>query len=54
LGIGEASVVMLSSTARPECGAGDAELAKTLRGADVPVVVVPTNSTAEDEYMTPS
>ena len=49
LGIAEADVVMLVVDAR----AGDAELAKMLRGADVPVVVVANKlDRPEDEHMT--
>ena len=52
LGIGEADVVMLVVDARAGVRAGDAELAKTLRGADVPVVVVANKlDRPEDEYM---
>jgi GTPase len=53
LGIGEADVVMLVVDARAGVRAGDAELAKTLRGADVPVVVVANKlDRPEDEHMT--
>jgi GTP-binding protein len=52
LGIGEADVVMMVVDARAGVRAGDAELAKTLRGADVPVVVVANKlDRPEDEYM---
>jgi GTP-binding protein len=52
LGIGEADVVMLVVDARAGVRAGDAELGKTLRGADVPVVVVANKlDRPEDEYM---
>ncbi len=52
LGIGEADVVMLVVDARAGVRAGDAELAKTLRGAAVPVVVVANKlDRPEDEYM---
>jgi GTP-binding protein len=40
LGIAEADVVMLVVDARAGVRAGDAELAKTLRGSDVPVLLV--------------
>jgi GTP-binding protein len=53
LGIAEADVVMLVIDARAGVRAGDAELAKTLRGADVPVVVVANKlDRPEDEHMT--
>jgi GTP-binding protein len=53
LGIAEADVVMLVVDARAGVRAGDAELAKTLRGADVPVVVVANKlDRPEDEHMT--
>jgi GTP-binding protein len=53
LGIAEADVVMLIVDARAGVRAGDAELAKTLRGADVPVVVVANKlDRPEDEHMT--
>jgi GTPase len=53
LGIAEADVVMLVVDARAGLRAGDAELAKTLRGADVPVVVVANKlDRPEDEHMT--
>jgi GTPase len=52
LGIGEADVVMLVVDARAGVRAGDAELAKTLRGAGVPVLVVANKlDRPEDEYM---
>ena len=52
LGIGEADVVMLVVDARAGVRAGDAELARTLRGADVPVLVVANKlDRPEDEYM---
>jgi GTPase len=53
LGIAEADVVMLVVDARAGVRAGDAELAKTLRGAPVPVVVVANKlDRPEDEHMT--
>ena len=53
LGIAEADLVMLVVDARAGVRAGDAELAKTLRGADVPVVVVANKlDRPEDEHMT--
>ncbi|MFL5900549.1 MAG: ribosome biogenesis GTPase Der [Solirubrobacterales bacterium] len=53
LGIAEADVVMLVVDARAGVRAGDADLAKTLRGADVPVVVVANKlDRPEDEHMT--
>jgi GTP-binding protein len=53
LGIAEADVVMLVVDARAGVRAGDAELAKTLRGPDVPVVVVANKlDRPEDEHMT--
>lgn len=52
LGIAEADVVMLVVDARAGVRAGDAELAATLRGADVPVVVVANKlDRPEDEHM---
>ena len=39
IGMAEADVVMLVADARAGVRAGDAELAKTLRGAEVPVLV---------------
>ena len=51
-GSAEADVVMLVVDARAGVRAGDAELAKTLRGADVPVLVVANKlDRPEDEYM---
>jgi GTP-binding protein len=53
LGIAEADVVMLVVDARAGVRAGDAELAKTLRGSEVPVVVVANKvDRPEDEHMT--
>jgi GTP-binding protein len=53
LGIAEADVVMLVVDARAGVRAGDVDLAKTLRGADVPVVVVANKlDRPEDEHMT--
>jgi GTPase len=53
LGIAEAEVVMLVVDARAGVRAGDAELAKTLRGAAVPVLVVANKvDRPEDEHMT--
>jgi GTP-binding protein len=53
LGIAEADVVMLVVDARAGLRAGDADLTKTLRGADVPVVVVANKlDRPEDEHMT--
>jgi len=53
LGIAEADVVMLVVDARAGVRAGDAELATTLRGADVPVVVVANKlDRPEDEHLT--
>jgi len=53
MGIAEADVVMFVVDARAGARAGDAELAKTLRGADVPVVVVANKlDRPEDEHMT--
>jgi GTP-binding protein len=53
LGIAEADVVMLVVDARAGVRAGDAELAKALRGADVPVVVVANKlDRPEDEHLT--
>jgi GTPase len=52
MGIAEADVVMLVVDARAGVRAGDAELAATLRGADVPVVVVANKlDRPEDEHM---
>jgi len=53
LGIAEADVVMFVVDARAGVRAGDAELAETLRGADVPVLVVANKlDRPEDEHMT--
>jgi GTP-binding protein len=53
LGISEADVVMLVVDARAGVRAGDAELAETLRGAAVPVLVVANKlDRPEDEHMT--
>jgi GTPase len=53
LGIAEADLVMLVVDARAGLRAGDAELAKTLRGAAVPVLVVANKvDRPEDEHMT--
>jgi GTP-binding protein len=53
LGIAEADVVMLVVDARAGVRAGDAELAKTLRGAEVPVLVVANKlDRPEDEHLT--
>jgi GTP-binding protein len=53
LGIAEADVVLLVVDARAGVRAGDAELAKTLRGAEVPVLVVANKlDRPEDEHMT--
>ena len=53
VGIAEADVVMLVVDARAGVRAGDAELAKTLRGAGVPVVVVANKvDRPEDEHLT--
>jgi GTPase len=53
LGIAEADVVMLVVDARAGVRAGDAELAQTLRGAEVPVLVVANKlDRPEDEHMT--
>jgi GTP-binding protein len=52
-GIAEADVVLLVVDARAGLRAGDAELAKTLRGAEVPVLVVANKlDRPEDEHMT--
>jgi GTP-binding protein len=52
LGIAEADVVLLIVDARAGVRAGDAELAKTLRGAEMPVLVVANKlDRPEDEYM---
>ncbi len=53
LGIAEADVVLLVIDARAGVRAGDAELAKTLRGAEMPVLVVANKlDRPEDEHMT--
>jgi GTPase len=53
LGIAEADVVLLVVDARAGVRAGDAELARTLRGAPVPVLVVANKlDRPEDEHMT--
>jgi GTP-binding protein len=53
LGIAEADLVMLVADARAGLRAGDAELAKTLRGATVPVLVVANKvDRPEDEHLT--
>jgi GTP-binding protein len=53
LGIAEADVVLFVVDARAGIRAGDAELARTLRGADVPVLVVANKlDRPEDEHMT--
>jgi GTP-binding protein len=53
LGIAEADVVMLVVDARAGVRAGDVELAKTLRGAEVPVIVVANKvDRPEDEHLT--
>ncbi len=53
LGIAEADVVMLIVDARAGVRAGDVELAKTLRGAEVPVIVVANKvDRPEDEHLT--
>jgi GTP-binding protein len=53
LGIAEADLVMLVADARAGLRAGDAELAKTLRGAPVPVLVVANKvDRLEDEHLT--
>lgn len=52
MGIAEADVVMFVVDARAGVRAGDAELAKTLRGAEVPVLVVANKlDRPEDEHM---
>lgn len=52
LGIGEADVVLFVVDARAGVRAGDVELAKTLRGADVPVLVVANKlDRPEDEHL---
>ncbi len=53
LGIAESDLVMLVVDARAGVRAGDAELAKTLRGAPVPVLVAANKvDRPEDEYLT--
>jgi GTP-binding protein len=53
LGISEADVVLFVVDARAGVRAGDAELAQTLRGADVPVLVVANKvDRPEDEHLT--
>jgi GTP-binding protein len=53
LGIAEADVVMLVVDARAGLRAGDVELAKTLRGAEMPVIVVANKvDRIEDEHLT--
>jgi GTP-binding protein len=53
VGIAEADVVLLVVDARAGVRPGDAELAKTLRGAEVPVLVVANKlDRVEDEHMT--
>jgi GTPase len=53
LGMAEADVVMLVVDARAGVRAGDAELARTLRSAEVPVLVVANKvDRPEDEYLT--
>ncbi|HWA55460.1 MAG TPA: GTPase, partial [Solirubrobacterales bacterium] len=53
MGIAEADVVLFVVDARAGVRAGDAELAKTLRGADVPVLVVANKlDRPEDEHLT--
>ena len=53
LGIAEADVVMLVVDARAGVRAGDAELARTLRGAETPVLVVANKlDRPEDEHLT--
>ncbi len=53
IGIAEASVILLVVDGRAGVRAGDAELAKTLRGGDVPVVVVVNKvDRPEDEHLT--
>jgi GTPase len=53
LGMEEAEVVMLVADARAGLRAGDAELARTLRGADVPVLVAANKvDRPEDEHLT--
>ncbi|HXR31492.1 MAG TPA: ribosome biogenesis GTPase Der [Solirubrobacterales bacterium] len=53
VGIAEADLVLLVVDARAGVRAGDAELAKTLRGAEVPVLVVANKlDRVEDEHLT--
>ena len=53
LGIAEADVVLFAVDARAGVRAGDAELAKALRGAEVPVLVVANKvDRPEDEHLT--
>ncbi len=53
LGIAEADVVVMVVDARAGVRAGDAELAQTLRGAPVPILVVANKlDRPEDEHMT--
>jgi GTPase len=53
LGMAEADVVMLVADARAGMRAGDAELARILRGSEVPVVVVANKiDRPEDEHLT--
>jgi GTP-binding protein len=53
LGMAEADVVMLVADARAGMRAGDAELARVLRGSEVPVVVVANKiDRPEDEHLT--
>jgi GTP-binding protein len=53
LGIAEADVILFVLDARAGLRAGDAELAKTLRGSEVPVLVVANKlDRPEDEHLT--
>ena len=53
LGIAEADVVMMVVDARAGVRVGDVELARTLRGAEVPVIVVANKvDRTEDEHLT--
>jgi GTP-binding protein len=53
IGMAEADLVLLVADARAGVRAGDAELAKTLRGSEVPVLVVANKvDRPEDEHMT--
>ena len=53
LGIAEADVVLLVVDARAGVRIGDVELAKTLRGAEAPVIVVANKvDRPEDEHLT--